>query len=198
MAQPAPTGVALAAARPELIRDAFRLEYVTVALMLVEAVVAIWSSVQAASVCLLALGIDSLIELASAVVLIWRLTVELRRGQVFAESAEPVASRVAGTLLFVLAAYAVAGAAWKLWTQTRETLSWPGLFVTALAMPTMYVLARRKTAVAEALGGRAMRGDAIESVTCGWLSLVVVVSLVAESAPGGSMPRRRSVSSGSW
>jgi divalent metal cation (Fe/Co/Zn/Cd) transporter len=39
----------------------------------------------------------------------------------------------------------------------------------------MYLLARRKLKVAETLGSRAMRADAVESITCGWLSLVVVV-----------------------
>jgi len=34
----------------------------------------------------------------------------------------------------------------------------------------MYVIARRKLAVAQQLGRRAMRADAIESVTCGWLT----------------------------
>ena len=43
-----------------------------------------------------------------------------------------------------------------------------------LALPIMYVLARRKIAVAEALGSGAMRADAMEAVTCSWLSLVVV------------------------
>ena len=84
----------------------------------------------------------------------------------------------------MLAAYVVAAAAWKLWTQTGETFSWPGLVVTMLAMPVMYALARRKIAVAEALSSRAMRADAMESVTCGWLSLVVVVGLVAEGLTG--------------
>jgi divalent metal cation (Fe/Co/Zn/Cd) transporter len=46
-------------------------------------------------------------------------------------------------------------------------------------MPIMYIIARRKLAVAQQLGSRAMRADAIESVTCGWLSLVVVVGLIA-------------------
>jgi len=46
-------------------------------------------------------------------------------------------------------------------------------------LPIMYVLARRKVDVASRLGSRAMRADAIESMTCGWLSLVVVVGLVA-------------------
>ncbi len=176
--------VAFDPGRTALIRRAFWLEYATVAWMVVEAVIAIWAGVQAASVSLLAFGIDSLIELASAGVLIWRLIVELRHGQAFAERAERAASRVAGGLLFALAAYVVAAASWKLWTQTGETFSWPGLVVTMLAMPTMYVLARQKLAVAEALGSRAMRADAMESVTCGWLSLVVVIGLVVQALTG--------------
>lgn len=170
--------------RAVLIRRAFRLEYATVAWMVAEAAVAIWAAVHAASVSLLAFGIDSVIELASAGVLIWRLTVELRRGRAFAESAERLASRIAGGLLFALAAYVVIAAGWKLWTQTGATFSWPGLVVTLLAMPVMYVLARQKITVAEALGSRAMRADAMESVTCGWLSLVVVVGLVAQGLTG--------------
>ncbi len=170
--------------RAALIRRAFWLEYATVAWMVVEAAVAIWAGVQAASVCLLAFGIDSLIELASAGVLIWRLTVELRRGQAFAESAERAASRIAGALLFALAAYVVIAAGWNLLTRTGESFSWPGLGVTMLAMPVMYALARQKIAVADALGSRAMRADAMESVTCGWLSFVVVVSLVVQGVTG--------------
>ncbi len=172
------------AARRDLIRQAFRLEYATVAWMVIEAGVAIWSGVAAASVSLLAFGIDSLIELASACVLIWRLTVELRRGQVVAERAERVASRIAGGLLLALAAYVVLSAGRQLWMRTGQEFSCGGLAITALAMPVMYVLARRKIAVAEALGSRAMRADAMESVTCGWLSLVVLVGIVAQGLTG--------------
>jgi divalent metal cation (Fe/Co/Zn/Cd) transporter len=178
-----------AAARPgpqrsALIQRAFRLEYATVAWMVIEAAVAIWAAFEAASVSLLAFGIDSLIELASAGVLLWRLMVELRRGQSFAEGAERTASRIAGGLLFALAAYVVSAAGWKLWTQTGGSFSWPGLIITMLAIPVMYVLARRKIVVAEALGSRAMRADAMESVTCGWLSSVVVAGLVIQGLTG--------------
>ncbi len=170
--------------RAELVRRAFRLEYATLAWMVVEAAVAIASGITADSVSLLAFGIDSLIELASAGVLIWRLTVELRRGQKFAERAERVASRIAGGLLLALAVYVVAAASWKLWTRTGETFSWAGLAVTLLAMPVMYLLARRKLGLADALGSRALRADAMESVTCGWLSLVVVIGLVVQALTG--------------
>ena len=71
--------------RAALVREAFCLEYLTVAWMVIEAGVAIGSGIVARSVTLIAFGIDSVIELASAGVLIWRLTVELRRGQSFAE-----------------------------------------------------------------------------------------------------------------
>lgn len=83
-----------------------------------------------------------------------------------------------------LAAFIVAGAAWSLWTRHGETFSIPALGVALLAMPIMILLARRKIALATQLGSRAMRSDAVESITCGWLSLVVVVGLVVELLTG--------------
>lgn len=166
--------------RAVLTRRAFRLEWLTVGWMIVEAAVAIGAAVAAGSLSLAAFGLDSVIELASAGVLIWRLTVELRHGQVFSERAERVASRVGGALLFGLAAFIVAGAAWSIAVRHGEAFSIPGLIVTVLAMPIMAFLARRKIALADQLGSRAMRADAVESITCGWLSLVVVIGLIAD------------------
>lgn len=170
--------------RTALIQQAFQLEYVTLGWMVIEAVTALWSAAQANSVSLLAFGIDSLIELTSACVLIWRLTVELRRGRDFGEAAEHMASRIAGVLLLALAAYVLLAAGWKLSVQTGQMFSWPGLIVTVLAMPLMYGLARRKLAIAEALGSRALRADAIESGACGWLSVIVVGGLLVQALFG--------------
>ena len=170
--------------RAALVREAFRLEYLTIAWMVIEAAVAIGAGVAAGSITLLAFGIDSLIELASAVVLIWRLTVELRRGQSFAEFAERVASRIGGALLFALAAYIVVAAGWSLWMRQGASFSWPGLVVSLAAMPVMWVLSRRKLRIADALGSRSLRTDAVESITCGWLSFVVVIGLIAQLALG--------------
>jgi divalent metal cation (Fe/Co/Zn/Cd) transporter len=166
--------------RSVLIQEAFRIEYLTIAWMVIEAAVAIASAFKAGSLTLLAFGFDSLIELASAGVLVRRLRVELHHGQSFAESAERRAARIGGALLFALAIYVVVGAAWKLWTQQGAEFSLPGLVVSVLALPIMYVLSRRKLHLAEALASRALRADAIESITCGWLSLVVVAALVAQ------------------
>jgi divalent metal cation (Fe/Co/Zn/Cd) transporter len=168
-------------ARTLLVRKAFWLEWLTLAWMIVEAAVATASGIVAGSISLLAFGIDSLIELASAGVLLWRLSLELRHGRSFSESAERTASRIGGILLFGLAAYLVASAAWSLfWTRQGQEFSISGLVITTLAMPVMYVLARRKLALADELESRALRADAVESITCGWLSFVVLLGLAAQ------------------
>jgi divalent metal cation (Fe/Co/Zn/Cd) transporter len=113
-------------------------------------------------------------------VLLWRLTVELHHGETFAESAEKLASRIGGALLFALAFYVVASAGWKLWTRTGGEFSATGLLLSVAAIPIMYVLSRRKLDLAAALGSRALRADAIESLTCGWLAFVVVAALAAQ------------------
>jgi hypothetical protein len=56
------------------------------------------------------------------------------------------------------------------------------LMVAMVAMPVMYFFERRKLDVAGRLGSHAMRADAVESLTCGWLSFVVVVGLLANRA----------------
>jgi len=170
--------------RAQLIRAAFRLEWLTVAWMVVEAAIALASGVMAGSVSLIAFGVDSVIELASAGVLIWRLTVELRRGASFARAPELRASRIGGALLFALAAYVVVAAGWSLWTRQGAEFSSLGMLVSLAAIPVMWLLSWRKLRVAEALGSRALRTDAVESITCGWLSFVVLIGLLAQMALG--------------
>ena len=148
--------------------------------MTVEALVAIAAGWIAGSFVLTAFGLDSLIELASAGVLMWRLSVELRHGQMFSERAERTASRVGGGLLFLLATYVTVAAVWQLWRGDGEEFSWPGFIVALIAIPAMRYLAHRKIAIAEKISSRALRADAMEAVTCGWLSFVVVVSLAAQ------------------
>ena len=166
--------------REPLIREAFRLEWLTIGFVTIEAILAIAAGIAAGSLVLIAFGLDSVIELASAGVLMWRLSVELHRGQRFSENAERIASRVGGGLLFALAAYITIASLWRLWTGVGEELSWLGFLVALIAIPVMRYLAGRKIAIAEKIGSRALRADAMEAVTCGWLSFVVVVSLAVQ------------------
>jgi divalent metal cation (Fe/Co/Zn/Cd) transporter len=170
--------------RRSLIRTALWLEGLTIGWMVLEAAVAVASGVSARSISLIAFGLDSLIELASAVVLIWRLVSELRSGSDVAEQAESIARRIAGGLLFALAAYVVSAAGWSLWQGEGQAFSWPGLAVAVLAMPIMYLLARRKRSLAQQLGSAALRADAAEALACLWLSAIVIIGLVAQLAFG--------------
>jgi hypothetical protein len=115
--------------RHPLVREAFRLEWITIGWMVIEAVAAIGSGIVSGSLVLLAFGLDSVIELISAGVLMWRLSVELRHGHMFSENAERIAGRIGGALLFALAAYVVVAAGWNLWTQHHGEFSAPGFIV---------------------------------------------------------------------
>ena len=63
-----------------------------------------------------------------------------------------------------------------------EAFSWPGLTVTMLAIPIMYLFAKCKLIVAGQLGSRALRADAVEAITRGWLSFLLVLGLLAQFA----------------
>ena len=82
----------------------------------------------------------------------------------FRESVEHRASRIGGVLLFALAAYVVANAAYGLWRREGQEFSTPGLAIAVLAIPIMWWLARAKMRVAAQIGSRALRADAVESM----------------------------------
>ena len=169
-----------AAERRDLIRRALRLEWLTLGWMAVEAAVAIGAGVAAHSLTLIAFGADSVIELASAGVLLWRLIVELRRGAAFTEAVERRAARIAALLLFALALYVVAAGAWSLWTRSSQEFSSAGCIVALAAIPLMLLLARGKRRIAAQIGSAALRADAAEAIACAVLSALVVVGLVMQ------------------
>src|ERR1700676_3486101 len=87
-------------APPDAIRRIQRVQTVTIAWMSVEAAVSLFAAWRARSPALLAFGGDSAIELFSAAVVLWRFRASDARADV-----EKRAARVAGALLFALAAY---------------------------------------------------------------------------------------------
>ncbi len=170
--------------RSVLVHRALRLEWLTAAWMVIEAAVAIGSGITAKSLTLIAFGADSIIELLSAAVLLWRLISELRGGEELSQAAERRASKIGGALLLGLTLYVVASAAWSLWSGRGQEFSIPGLTLAVLAVPVMYFLARAKRRIADQIDSRALRADAAESIACGYLSLIVVVGLVTQAMLG--------------
>lgn len=172
------------AERHVLVRRALALERLTAAWMVIEAVVAIGSGVVADSLSLIAFGADSIIELLSAILLLWRLSAELRHGEAFPEETERRAARIAAALLALLTVYVAASAAWSLWRGKGQEFSLPGLALAMLALPIMYWLSTAKLTLAQSIGSAALRADAIEAVACGYLSGIVLIGLVLQLSVG--------------
>jgi divalent metal cation (Fe/Co/Zn/Cd) transporter len=95
-----------------------------------------------------------------------------------------MAARGAGALLLALAAYLVADAARRLATGDRPSASFIGIGLTALSLVVMPLLARAKLRAAAALGSRALRADAHETLVCAWLSFTTLAGLALNAALG--------------
>lgn len=172
-------GIGMAtAARAGLLRRGLRLEYLTVGWNMVEGAVAIGAALAAGSIALLGFGIDSLVETASGVILVWRLAAERRTdGDAELERLDRRAHRLVGASLLLLAAYVVTEAGEALWTREQPRPSAVGLAVTGVSIGVMWWLARAKRLAAEALGSRALAADSFQSSACFWLSLVTLAGL---------------------
>lgn len=144
--------------------------------MSVEAVVSLFAAWKARSPALLAFGGDSTVELFSAVVVLWRF-----RANAADEDVEKRAARVAGALLFALAAYVVVSSALSLlgYSEPRPTL--PGIAILVAALAVMPWLAREKRRLSAATGSAALRADAAQSALCAYLSLIALVGLAVNA-----------------
>jgi divalent metal cation (Fe/Co/Zn/Cd) transporter len=178
--------VATAAAdRPRLLRQALRLEYLTVGWNIVEGLIAIAAALAAGSVALLGFGIDSFVESASGSVLIWRLLAERRAtDEERIEQVERRAQRLVAASLVLLALYIAFESITSLIGGERPEPSSVGLALAVASLAVMWWLARAKRRVAVALGRRAMTADAFQTDACFWLSLFLLVGIGANALFG--------------
>jgi divalent metal cation (Fe/Co/Zn/Cd) transporter len=155
-----------------------RIEIITVAWMVVEMAVSIGAGIAAGSVLLVAFGLDSLIELVSGGMLLWRLQVESRGGAVErVERAEQRAERVVAVTLALLCAYVLVSAVYGLIAHTTPENSPLGIGVSAAAVLVMPYLALVKRRIASRIHSEALAGDAVESITCAYMAGTVLVGL---------------------
>ncbi len=148
--------------------------------MTLEAGVAIAFALVAGSVALLAFGLDSLIELASASTILWLYTGS-RNGS---SAAEHRAQQFVAVCFGVLALYVAVDAINALAGGSHPDASWPGVAVSAGAIIVMPLLARAKGRVAVQLGSAATAGDAAQSWLCAISAAAVLVSILANAALG--------------
>ena len=165
--------------RAESVSRALQLEYLTVGWNVVEGIVAVTAALVAGSVAILGFGIDSFVECASALVMIWRLRAE--RDQRISgerlEVSEHRARRLVAGSLFLLAAYVTFDAATTLLYGDRPAFSLVGAVLLALSIAVMLWLARAKRDIARELGSEAMEADAFQTTACWWLSVAALIGV---------------------
>lgn len=166
------------ARRAAQVRIGVRVEVFTVLWMVVEAAVSIGAGVLARSALLTAFGIDSVIELVSGSILLWRLSVEARgEGTERVERAERRATWVVAVSLALLCVYVLMTAAYGLITQARPDSSLAGIIISIAALIVMPGLGITKRRIAERLDSAALRGDAASSFTCGYMAGAVLLGV---------------------
>ncbi len=171
--------------RAPLLERALRLEYLTVGWNVIEGAVAVGAAAAAGSIALLGFGVDSFVECASGLVLLWRLAAERRSTDPEAiERLDRRAHWLVGASLFLLAAYVAVDAGLALWRGERPSASAVGIGLTALSIVAMQWLARAKRRAAAALGSRALEADAFQTTACFWLSVITLGGLALNALLG--------------
>jgi cation diffusion facilitator family transporter len=173
------------ARREQLHRWGLRLEWFTVTWNVVEAFVAIGVGVVVGSVALVGFGVDSGIEVISAVALLWRL----RKAGPHASAeehgaAERKALYLVAATFFLLAAYILYEAIGALLSGEGPESSAVALVLSVVSILIMPTLAYLKGRTGRELGSRALVADSVETWVCAYLSVALLAAVGLNAAFG--------------
>jgi divalent metal cation (Fe/Co/Zn/Cd) transporter len=173
------------ATRSTDIRSGIRIEVISVIWMIIEMTVSVGAGIAAGSVLLTAFGMDSLIELVSGGILLWRLRVESRGGDVDrVEQAEHTAKWIVAVTLALLCVYVFVSAIYGLIVQSKPESTLLGIGISAAAVLIMPYLAIVKRRIAKRINSEALAGDAVESITCAYMAGTVLIGLALNALFG--------------
>ena len=164
--------------KEKLHRRGVRLEVFTITWNVIEAFVAIGVGLLVGSVALVGFGVDSGIEVISAVALLWRL---LKAGPNASLSEEGAAERKALYLVaatfFLLAAYITYEGIESLISQEGAETSTVGIILATLSILIMPTLAYLKGRTGREMGSRALVADSKETWVCAYLSFALLAAV---------------------
>lgn len=150
-----------------------------------EAVIAIWFGLESDSIALFGFGLDSVIETGAAAVLLWRLGVEAGGADdATVARTERRVHRFVGLTFLLLALYVTVQALSTLWNQQPPEESVVGIVLAAVSLTAMPLVSWGKLRAARELGSAALRAEAKETLACSYLSLALLLGLVANAVAG--------------
>jgi len=168
--------------KTRLVKKALALEWFLIIYNVLEAVASIGFGIAAGSIALVGFGLDSVIEVSAAGILVWRLS---HRGTLEEETEkEKKALLFVGVTFFLLAIYILYESGRKLLFGEIPEKSIPGIIITTLSLLIMPTLGLLKRKLAEKLGSRALEADAVETLVCAYLSFTVLLGLVLNALFG--------------
>ncbi len=168
--------------RASLVRLGLWIESFTVVWMVLEGALSIGAGLVAHSALLVAFGLDSVIELLSGAIVLWRFLVEARDGDAEqVEHAEHRAAWIVFVSLALLCLYVLGTALSGLVIGSQPESSPVGMAIAAAAVLIMPALAGGKRRLASRLDSGALRGDAASSLTCGYMAATVLVGIAANA-----------------
>ena len=159
-----------------------RLEYFTIAWNSLEGLVALVAGAFAGSISLVGFGIDSLIEVTSGTVLLWRMSVDADVES--RERNEKLSLRIVGFCFLALVIYITYEAVSDLARKTAPEHSIPGIVLACVSLVVMPILSRAKRKVANALSSAAMNADARQTDFCVYLSAILLAGLLLNAGLG--------------
>ena len=168
--------------RSVLVRRARKLELLTIGWNSLEAIVAVGAGLLARSVALLGFGFDSVIELASCIALMWRLSLDADAER--RERIEAKTLKIVGMTFLALAGYVAIDAIKSLLTHDIAATSYSGIALASLSLIVMPLLARAKRRIAARIRSAALHADSRQTDICAYLSAILLGGLLLNTAFG--------------
>ncbi len=175
-----PAAVPATEAREAWVRRARLLAWLGLGWHVVEATIAIAAGAIAGSIALVGFGVDSVIEVAAGVVVLWLMA----GGRSSSPRAERRAQQLIAASFAVLAAYIAFEAARDLIGGHHPQASWVGIGLSVVTLATMPPLAAAKRRAAEHLGSSATASESRQTMLCAYLSAALLVGLLANAIAG--------------
>lgn len=172
----------ITANRAGLVRRGRYLEYFTIAYNSLEGLIAVSAGLIAGSIALVGFGFDSLIEVTSGAILVWRLHADVDEAR--RERIEAISVRLVGVCFVLLALYVTYDSVKSLITREVPRESIVGIILAAVSVVVMPLLVRAKRKVARGINSGALMADSKQTELCTYLSAILLGGLLLNALVG--------------
>ena len=139
---------------------------------------AIWAGAVCGSVALVGFGLDSMVEVASGLIILWQFR------HPFPETRERRALRLIALSFFGLAAYVGVESVRGCWPRLEPDTSRVGIGLAMASLIVMPLLSTAQRRTGKALDSNSVVADSTQTLFCTYLSAVLLVGLLLNATLG--------------